>query len=158
MPLAVKELYEQKPANKVEPKPIKEHNICDTCDEKASYVNPCPVKLIEQNPAERSLPYGKNETADKLVALAECLEMDGDCLFNGLSGDDYGKFLRVLAIELTEDKHSWSESLKDRVQPKQGWSDEDYNKIETIACFLDNIDNEGMAEVLRNIRDKYYHI
>ena len=36
------------------------------------------------------------------------------------------------------------------------WSEEDYNEIETIACHLDNIDNEGMAEVLRNIRDKYY--
>ena len=38
------------------------------------------------------------------------------------------------------------------------WSEEDYNRIETIACHLDNTDEEGMAEVLRNIRDKYYHI
>lgn len=58
----------------------------------------------EQKPVEQSLPYRKNETAEKLIALAECLESDGDCLFNGLSGDDYGEFLRVLAKELTEIK------------------------------------------------------
>jgi len=54
----------------------------------------------------------------------------------------------------------WLKSLKERLQPqpKHGWSVEDYNDIETIACHLDNTDNEGMAEVLRNIRDKYYHI
>jgi len=52
----------------------------------------------------------------------------------------------------------WINAIKERVQsqPKQEWSEEDYNEIETIACHLDNIDNEGMAEVLRNIRDKYY--
>ena len=54
----------------------------------------------------------------------------------------------------------WLRSFKDRVfsQPKQEWSEEDYNEIETIACHLDNIRNEGMAEVLRNIRDKYCRI
>ena len=26
----------------------KEYDVCDTCDEKASCVNPCPVKLIEE--------------------------------------------------------------------------------------------------------------
>ena len=57
----------------------------------------------------------------------------------------------------TEHYITWLKSLKDRVQSKQEWSEEDYNEIETIACHLDNIDNEGMAEVLRNIRDKYYH-
>ena len=67
------------------------------------------LKKIEQKPTKRSLPYEKNETVEKLIALAECLEMDGDCLFNGLSGDDYGKLLRVLAIELTEVKPAWSE-------------------------------------------------
>ena len=66
-------------------------------------------KQGEQKTAEWNLPYGKNETAEKLIALAECLEMDGSCLFNGLSGNDYGKLLRVLARELTEIKPAWSE-------------------------------------------------
>ena len=48
--------------------------------------------------------------------------------------------------------------IKKGEQKPATWSEEDYNEIETIACHLDNIDNEGMAEVLRNIRDKYYHI
>lgn len=49
-----------------------------------------------------SYPYGKNETVDKLIGIAECLEMDGDCMFNGISGDDCGQFLRDLARKQTE--------------------------------------------------------
>lgn len=49
-----------------------------------------------------------------------------------------------------------AKTCKDEQTP--AWSEEDYNEIETIACHLDNTDNEGMAEVLRNIRDKYYDI
>lgn len=54
---------------------------------------------------------------------------------------------------------NWLNSIKNRVQPqpKQEWSVEDYNEIEAISGHLDNTDNEDMAEVLRNIRDKYYH-
>lgn len=37
------------------------------------------------------------------------------------------------------------------------WSVEDYNEIESIACHLDITDNVDMAEMLRNIREKYYH-
>ena len=126
------------------------------------------LKKIEQKPTEWSLPYEKNETADKLIALAECLEMDGDCLFNGLSGNDYGKFLRSLAIELTQPKKEWSEeddlyllkaiecafgngylsvsdwlkSIKDRVQPqpKQEWS-EDEKKPKEKTKIYDSMDD-----------------
>ena len=83
------------------------------------------LKKIEQKPTEWSLPYGKNETAEKLIALAECLEADGDCLFNGLSGNDYGKFLRALAaIEQT--------------QPKQEWSEEDEYCRHQLIVFCEN--------------------
>lgn len=51
------------------------------------------------------------ETAGKLIALAECLEMDGDCLFNGLSGNDYGKFLRELAKKIEQ-------KSADKIEPK----------------------------------------
>ena len=62
------------------------------------------------NPAEWSYPYGRNETVDKLVAIAECLEMDGDCLFNGYSGTECGKFLRELARKQIGCKPTeWSE-------------------------------------------------
>ena len=60
--------------------------------------------LIEQKPAEWSYPYGENETVDRLVSIAECLEMDGDCLFNGYSGTECGKFLRDLARKQIECK------------------------------------------------------
>jgi len=68
------------------------------------------LKEIEHQPDEQSLPYRKNETTEKLIALAECLEADGDCLFNGLSDNNYGKLLRVLARELSEVKPDmWNE-------------------------------------------------
>jgi len=72
----------------------------------------------------------------------------------------YDKQEKNYLKESLERKINWLRTLKDRIQPqqKQEWSEEDYNEIETIACHLDNTDNEGMAEVLRNIRDKYYII
>lgn len=58
-------------------------------------------KQKEQKP-EWTYPYGKNETVDKLIAIAECLEVDGDCSFNGYTGTECGKFLRELARKETE--------------------------------------------------------
>lgn len=58
----------------------------------------------EQKSAGWSYPYGKNETVDRLVSIAECLETDGDCQFNGHSGTECGKFLRELARKQVECK------------------------------------------------------
>lgn len=69
--------------------------------------------------------------------------------------------IRMYNLAYKADKlDKWLKSLKERVQShlKHELSEKDYNEIETIACHLDNTDNEGMAEVLRNIRDKYYDI
>lgn len=104
------------------------------------------LKKIEQNPTERSLPYEKNETAEKLIALAECLEMDGfgDCLFNGLSGDDYGKLLRVLAIELTEIKPAWSEEDEKIIK----------EACKIINCYGNIITEQNEANKAYRIADK----
>lgn len=104
-------------------------------------------KQGKQKSTEWSLPYGKNETAEKLIALAECLEADGDCLFNGLSGDDYGKFLRVLAIELT--------------QPKQKWSEEDEYYYGIIQYILNNecvgkTDKENAISWLKSLKNRIH--
>lgn len=70
----------------------------------------------EQKPAEWSYPYGKNETVDRLISIAECLEMDGDCLFNGHTGTESGKFLRDLARKQVECKPAeWSEQEQESV-------------------------------------------
>lgn len=53
----------------------------------------------------KGINQDKDETADKLIAIAECLEMDGDCSFNGYSGNECGKFLR----ELSAHKILWNE-------------------------------------------------
>ena len=60
------------------------------------YNTPSRFRFI-QKPAEWRFPYGKDETVDKLIAIAECLEMDGDELFNGYKGTECGKLLRDLA-------------------------------------------------------------
>jgi len=69
-------------------------------------------KRLGMKPAERSYPYGRNETADMLVSLAECLEMDGDCLLNEHTGTEWGKFLRDLARKQAECKQ-WSNDDKE---------------------------------------------
>ena len=53
----------------------------------------------KESKPEWSYPYGKNETVDRLVSIAECLEMNGDCVYNGYKGDECGVFLRALARE-----------------------------------------------------------
>ena len=74
-------------------------------------------KVDAEKPAEWSYPYGRNETVDRLVSLAECIEMDGDCLFNGYSGTECGKFLRELARKQVECKPAeWSEEEKEFIK------------------------------------------
>ena len=91
-------------------------------------------KQKEQKPEEWSYPYGVNETADRLVSLAECLEMDGDCLFNEYSGTEYGKFLRELARKQVECK------------PVE-WSKEDETKLNDIIRIIENC---GLVESIRS--------
>ena len=81
-------------------------------------------KQEEQEPAEWSYPYGRNETADRLVSLAECLEMDGDCLFNEYSGTECGKFLRELA--------------RKQIECKPTWSEEDEEMINTLVSYVED--------------------
>ena len=98
---------EQKPENY-------DHEMWKNCEanfeggKKEVIDNPEKYGLCKK--AEWSYPYGKNETVDQLIALAECLEMDGDCSFNGYKGKDCGKFLRELARRESENKPAeWSE-------------------------------------------------
>ena len=81
--------------------------------------------MYQQKPVEWSYPYGRNETVDRLVSISECLEMDGDCLFNGYSGTDCGKFLRELARKQIECK------------PVE-WSEEDEHRITDAIYFLES--------------------
>lgn len=84
-------------------------------------------KHREQKPTEWSFPYGENETVDNLIAIAECLEMDGDCLFsNEHTGMECGKFLRDLARKQVECK------------PIE-WSKEDEVMSQTVLQDLANI-------------------
>ena len=92
--------------------------------------------------------------------------------FNNFSISDTGEFdsnyvhpttkeqRDLLFKKMYEAGYEWDAENKQlkKIEQKTAWNEEDYNEIETIACHLDNTDNEGMAEVLRNIRDKYYHI
>ena len=113
---------EQKPENY-------DHEMWKNCEanfeggKKEVIDNPEKYGLCKK--AEWSYPYGKNETVDQLIAIAECLEMDGDCSFNGYKGEDCGKFLRELARRESENK------------PAE-WSEEDEWKLNEIIKYLED--------------------
>ena len=124
----IDEQKEQKPAENVSKEehvkkfyeiklPNREYDICNSCK--------LSIDSGKQKPAKWNFPYGVNETVDKLIAIAERLEMDGVCLFNGLSGTECGKFLRDLARKQVECK------------PVE-WSEDDEKKIERIVCAIWN--------------------
>lgn len=69
-------------------------------------------KQGEQKPVEWDYPYGENETIDKLMAIAECLEMDEGFLYNGYTGTECVKFLRDLARKQIECKPTDEIKLK----------------------------------------------
>lgn len=93
-------------------------------------------KQREQNPEEWCFPYNVNETVDKLMAIAECLEMDEDFLYNGYTGTECVKFLRDLARKQVECKPA------DKVEPKfkiGDWCiDNEDGTIFQIVKVLDN--------------------
>ena len=89
----------------------------------------------KQKPAEWNYPYGVNETADRLFAIAECLEMDGDCLFNGYSGTECGKFLRELARKQVECK---PKEWKDR---PANWNEEKEAKYQHEMSYIPKPEN-----------------
>lgn len=70
------------------------------------------------------------------------------------STDEEPDILKGATLDNNEDGLI-ADTIKAKSEQKIEWSVEDYNEIETIACHLDNIGNEGMAKVLLNIRDKY---
>ena len=96
--------------------------------------------------AEWSYPYGRNETADRLVSLAECLEMDGDYLFNGYSGTECGKFLRELARKQLECKpEEWGEEDKKLID----------DVINSLCCYqntLSDYQKEIVGEEIRKLK------
>ena len=85
-------------------KPIREHNVCDFCEEKYGCVNPCSVKLIDEH-----------------VAWSE---EDEKCLENAIMYCEWArdKAPDSYCYETSEKRINWLKSLKDRVQPKQDWS------------------------------------
>lgn len=93
-------------------------------------------KQGEQKPVEWDYPYGENETVDKLMAIAECLEMDEGFLYNGYTGTECVKFLRDLARKQVECKPA------DKVEPKfkiGDWCiDNEDGTIFQIVKVLDN--------------------
>lgn len=110
---------------------------------------PPGLGYVRWNPissAEWSYPYGRNETADRLVSLAECLEMDGDCLFNGYSGTECGKFLRELARKQIECKpEEWGEEDKKLID----------DVINSLCCYqntLSDYQKEIVGEEIRKLK------
>lgn len=105
---------------------------------------------------QKSIAWLKKQGEQKPV---ECIKLD----------NEFENQISYLIASVLNGEHEYNETFvkyvaqsllgyaKNELKPAD-WSEEDYNAIETIACHLDNTDNEDMGEVLRNIRDKYYHI
>ena len=64
------------------------------------------ISWLEKQGEQKQHVYGENEAADRLVSIAECLEMDGDCSFNGHTGSEQGEFLRSIARDMFQSKNS----------------------------------------------------
>ena len=101
-------------------------------------------KAREKYQVEWSYPHGRNETADRLVSLAECLEMDGDCLFNGYSGTECGKFLRELARKQIGCK------------PAE-WSEEDKKVLDNVSQVLIGLNYQELAKNYKQAIEKLLH-
>ena len=59
------------PEKQDEQKPIKEHDICNTCEEKASCIIPCPMKLVGQKPTDWS-----EDDENNINSIVSRLEVD----------------------------------------------------------------------------------
>lgn len=121
-------------------------------------------KQGEQKPVEWDYPYGENETVDKLMAIAECLEMDEGFLYNGYTGTECVKFLRDLARKQVECKPA------DKVEPKfkaGDWivttvNDDGYIAIERVVEFIGNkvrlCDTDGLYMLCPQSQLNYYRL
>ena len=95
------------------------HDVCDTCDEKASCVNPCPTKLIEGQKPDWS-------------------EEDEKCLENAIMYCEWArdKAPDLYCYETSEKSINFLKSFKGRVQPKHEWSEEDNAMLISIENIL----------------------
>jgi len=99
-----------------------------------------PYLRLVQKPTEVEPKFKVGDKVKSIIDGFECTieSIDNTCYYGDTTNFDI------------QDQDGW-----ELVEPKP-WSDEDYNEIESIACHLDNTDNEDMADALRSIRDKYY--
>lgn len=111
-----------------------------------AFLNYAKRELEKQAGRKSSWSEEEEKNIDRIIDTILCAKSNRNGIPKALYTD-----------EILDELVDWLKFLKDRVQPqpKQEWSEEDCNQIETIACHLDNIGNGVMAESLLNIMDKY---
>jgi hypothetical protein len=96
-------------------KPTKEHDVCDFCDERYGCVNPCSVKLIEQNPA-----WSEEDeiNLDWLITVCERIHYKSD---------------QQVSLDSALGLKNWLKGIKDRIQLHNTWkpSDEQMLAVDT---------------------------
>lgn len=133
-----------------EHKPIKEHNICDTCDEKASCVTPCPVKLVEQKSVDKIEP--KFKVGDTIAKKNNSDIQDfGSFTITDITGGKYWYNDRIIC-DITE-QDNWE--LYEPVRQKPAWSEEDKYKISRLTSYLKRLGNDVYVEWLESLKEKY---
>ena len=114
-------------------KPIKEHDVCDFCDEKHGCVSPCPTKLIEEEkPADNVEP--KFKIGDTIIK-----KHNSDILYFGsftitdITGSKYWYNDRIICDITEQDEWELYETVR---QNTAKWSEEDNAMLISIENIL----------------------
>jgi len=134
-------------------KPIKEHDICDTCDEKESCVTPCPVKLVEQKSTDKVEP--KFKVGDTIAKKHNSDIHDfGSFTITDITGGKYWYNGRIICDISEQDEWEIYEPVR---QNSFVWSKEDEEMLNDIImcgerhCYLD----VGNITWLKLLKEKY---
>ena len=132
-----------------EQKPIKEHNACEFCEDRYGCVIPCSMKLIKEEKPTDKIESRQEELTEfeKVVKQVmeeaiECgdthnLKADADMLLRLVQKSTWSeedKLQLDAAINIVSNSghtctSDWLKSLKDRVQPKKEWKQENTDNL-----------------------------
>ena len=93
-----------------EQSPIKEHNVCDFCEDRYGCVNPCPVKLIEQKPTDKIEPKFKigdwvigRATSNEPRQISEIIDQYYKSTYGGQYGFSFEDEMHLWTIQDAKD-------------------------------------------------------
>ena len=113
------------------------------------------LKKIEQKPDSGGFWEGYNTAKEKFEQKSSWSEEDRKMsrfIGNAITADDASMYLKSKGIQVI-DAHAWLEELKDRVQPKQEWSEEDCKHLESILIRLDDVIHNTFTDTCYSVNE-----